>query len=86
MHACMLQENGGAIAYKAPVEAILTDADVAGGGGETLEEACAVGVRLRDGREVRSKVVVSNATRCACLHTPHPPLSCECRPQLVLHT
>lgn len=63
-----MQERGGQIAYKAPVERILTEP------GEDSQDR-AVGVRLRDGREIRSKLVVSNATR---YHSPSP--------LLLLHT
>lgn len=50
-----MQELGGAIAYRAPVDEILTEGSDGG--------MRAVGVRLRDGREVRARTVVSNATR-----------------------
>ena len=46
---------GSTIVYKAPVDEILSE----GSGGDLR----AVGVRLRDGREVRGRCVVSNATR-----------------------
>lgn len=50
-----MQEMGSSIVYKAPVEEILTE----GSGGD----ARAVGVRVRGGREVHARTVVSNATR-----------------------
>eukprot|EP00892_Ulva_mutabilis_P008902 jgi/Ulvmu1/6384/UM003_0012.1 len=50
-----LEEMGSTIAYKAPVDEILSE-----GSGADMR---AVGVRLRDGREVRARCVVSNATR-----------------------
>jgi phytoene dehydrogenase-like protein len=49
------QERGGAIAYKAAAESILTEGEGAG--------MHAVGVRLKDGTKVRAKCVISNATR-----------------------
>jgi phytoene dehydrogenase-like protein len=50
-----LQERGSAIAYRATVDSIITE----GQGDDTT----AVGVRLKDGQEVRGKAVISNATR-----------------------
>ena len=50
-----VQERGGAIAYKATVDSIITQ-----GSGS---DATAIGVRMRDGTEVRADCVVSNATR-----------------------
>ena len=52
-----LQERGGAIEYKADVVEIMTERAPEG------EAARAVGVRLADGREIRARAVISNATR-----------------------
>ncbi|CAD7702747.1 unnamed protein product [Ostreobium quekettii] len=53
--AAGLENYGGRIMYKANVKEIITE-----GSGEDM---VAVGVRLVDGRELRAKTVVSNATR-----------------------
>ena len=50
-----MQERGSTIAYRAIVESIITE----GEGANTT----AVGVRLRNGQEVRGNAVISNATR-----------------------
>ena len=58
-----LQERGGAIEYKADVVEIMTERAPEGDGSAGGEGARAVGVRLADGREIRARAVISNATR-----------------------